>query len=483
MLPFAKDLSSGLKRFARFAAAAAFACSAPHIAHSAPAAQPPNVVLILVDDYGWADLGCYGSRFYETPNMDRLARQGMRFTNAYAACAVCSPSRAAIQTGLYPARLHLTDWIPGEGDNHKGNALLVPNWTKYLSTSYDTLAKALARQGYFSGSIGKWHLGGKEITPQAHGFQVNVGGGTPGHPPTYFWPYKKKGKGLPGLEEGGHPGEYLNDRLTSEAVTFIRQNKQKPFFLYLAHYAVHVPLEAKPEMIAKYKAKPNDSPQKNPTYAAMVESVDQGIGRVLDALDEQGLTSNTLVLLTSDNGGLWPNATCNAPLRAGKCYPYEGGIRVPLIVRWPGRVAPGSQCSEPVSGMDFYPTLMQAVGTAKDTPTSPTVDGVSLMPLLTQTGSLKRDALYWHYPHYWHGDEVRPWGAVRAGNWKLIEFYEDMRVELYDLSKDPSEKSDLAASMPAKASELREKLHAWRKSVDAQMPLPNPKAQDTNTSR
>jgi len=438
----------------------------------------PNIVFILVDDLGWADVGCFGSRYYETPNIDCLAAQGMRFTDAYAACAVCSPTRASILTGKYPARLHLTNWIPGEGDapTHR---LRVPEWRQFLPLEEVTIAQALKSAGYVSASIGKWHLGGRPYWPEHHGFDLNIAGSYLGSPPSYFWPYQAGGNAMPDLKEGGHEGEYLTDRLTDEAEKFIDRNKDRPFFLYFAHYAVHIPLQAKPAVLEKYKAKTPVGGQKNPVYAAMVESVDDSVGRIQRKLQSLGITDRTLIVFMSDNGGYWPGATSNAPLRAGKAYPYEGGTREPLIVKWPGRIKPGTTCSMPVCSIDFFPTLLEIAGVKPPV----AVDGLSFVPLLRQTGSLQRDALYWHYPHYCWNALIRPFGAVRAGQWKLIEFYEDLRVELYNLKDDLGESRDLAADNPSKAAELREMLHRWRKSVGAQMPTSNPKYHPTRPPR
>jgi arylsulfatase A-like enzyme len=446
------------------------ALSSGHITSGLAAeAKRPNIVFILVDDLGWADVGCFGSKFYETPNIDRLATQGMRFTDAYAACAVCSPTRASIMTGKYPARLHLTDWIPGE-PNRPAHALRSPEWRKYLPLEEVTIAKALKPAGYICASIGKWHLGGPKYYPEHQGFDLNIAGCDIGRPATYFWPYEGGTQTVPGLQVGGRKGEYLTDRLTDAAERFIEQNKDRPFFLYFAHYAVHVPLQAKPAVVAKYKAKAPPGGQTNAVYAAMVESVDDSVGRILRKLEELGIAANTVVVFMSDNGGLWPESTSNAPLRAGKGYPYEGGVREPLIIRWPGTTQPGATCSVPVSSIDFFPTLLKIAGVKAPGP----VDGLSLVPLLKQTGVPEREALFWHYPHYWGGNRVQPFGAVRAGDWKLIEFYETMAVELYNLKDDPGETRDLSKEKPEKAVELRERLHHWRQSLDAQMPTPNP---------
>lgn len=436
-------------------------------AGKAAEAKRPNFVFILVDDLGWADVGCFGSKYYSTPNIDKLAGQGMRFTDAYAACAVCSPTRASIMTGKYPARLHLTDWIPGEGDA-PAHPLRIPEWRKYLPLEEVTIAEALKPAGYICASIGKWHLGGPQFNPEHQGFDLNIAGGDIGHPASYFWPYEGKTHTVPGLKTGGSAGEYLTDRLTVAAERFIEQNKDRPFFLYLPHYAVHRPLEAKPAVTAKYQGKAPPGGQTNAVYAAMIESVDDSVGRIQRKLEALGLAGNTVVVFMSDNGGLWPQSTSNAPLRAGKGYPYEGGIREPLLIKWPGTARPGTTCSVPVSSVDFFPTLVEMAGVRLPGP----VDGRSLVPLLKGTASLSREALFWHYPHYWGGPRVQPYGAVRAGDWKLIEFYEDMRAELYNLKDDLSETRDLARAQPGKAAELRALLHNWRESVDAQMPAP-----------
>jgi len=306
--------------------------------------------------------------------------------------------------------------------------------------------------------------------PEHQGFDLNVAGGDIGHPASYFWPYEGRTHTVPGLKDGGQAGEYLTDRLTDAAERFLEQNKAKPFFLYFPHYAVHRPLEGKREVVAEYRARPPHGGQTNAIYAAMVESVDDSVGRILRKLDALGLAGNTVVVFMSDNGGLWPQSTVNAPLRAGKGYPYEGGIREPMIVKWPGVTPPGTTCAVPVSSVDFLPTLFEIADVELPGP----VDGLSLVPLLKRSGSLRREALFWHYPHYWNNSRVRPYGIVRAGDWKLIEFYEDMRMELYNLRDDPNEARDLAREDPAKAFELRGLLHNWRRSVHAQMPIPNP---------
>jgi arylsulfatase A-like enzyme len=428
-----------------------------------------NVVFILIDDMGWRDLGCYGSTFYETPNIDRLAAQGMRFTNAYAACPVCSPTRASIMTGKYPARLHLTDWIPGRKQWPTAR-VLTPQFNQQLPLEEITIAEALKPEGYATASIGKWHLGDKGFLPQDQGFDVNVAGSKAGSTSSYFAPYP-----LDNIE--GPAGEYLTDRLTDEAIKFVTHNKERPFFLYLPHYAVHLPLQAKQKLIEKYQAKTPKDGQKDPVYAAMIDSLDQGVGRLMKSLDDLNLTGKTVVFFMSDNGGVifegrrQEPVTSNAPLRAGKGHLYEGGIREPMFVRWPGVVKPGSQCDTPVSSIDFFPTIVEMAGIRKVP--AHDVDGVSFTSLLKGAGALKRDAIYWHYPHYSNQGGV-PGGAVRQGDYKLIEFYGDSKVELYNLRNDIGEQHDLSRSEPQKAARLRQMLHDWRKSVDAVMPTPNP---------
>lgn len=438
---------------------------------AAPRRRPPNIVLILADDLGWTDLGCFGSTFYETPNIDRLAQQGMRFTNAYAACPVCSPTRASIMTGKYPARLHVTDWIPGR--TPPGLKMRIPEWTPYLPLNEVTIAEALKPAGYVSGIAGKWHLGDEDYYPEKQGFDWNFGGCHLGAPPSYFYPYK-----IPNIRSG-KPGEYLTDRLTDETLGFIDTSKSQPFFLYFAQYAVHTPVQGKPEMTAHYRTKvrPGQA-HSHPEYAAMIQSMDESVGRVMRKLEELKLADNTIVIFASDNGGVVGrrHITSNEPLREEKSTLYEGGIRVPLIVRWPGAVKPGGVSETPVSSVDFFPTIMEMTGGS-----APAVDGVSLVPLLRQQGSLKRSSLYWHYPHYnFHQPLIptRPCGAIRKGDFKLIEFYEDGFRELYNLREDIGERKNLASAMPEKAEELRRNLDAWRKSVGAQMPVATPENYD-----
>ncbi len=425
--------------------------------------RKPNFVFVLMDDLGWRDVGCYGSIFYETPNIDRLAAEGMKFTDAYAACPVCSPTRASILTGRYPAPLHLTNWIPGHA--RPKAKLRVPEFNQQLPLEEMSIAEALRREGYVSASVGKWHLGREPFYPEKQGFDFSFGGTHRGSPPSYFYPYK-----IPTIATG-REGEYLTDRLTEEAERFIERNREKPFFLYLPHYAVHTPLAAKPELAAKYEAKVKPGQdQNNPTYAAMIQSMDESVGRIMAKLRELGIADRTIVVFTSDNGGL-ARVTSNAPLRAGKGTLYEGGIRVPLIVRFPGAVVAGSACDVPVTSVDFYPTVLEIAGLRSDA--AQRFDGVSLLPLLKQSGGLGRDSVYWHYPHY-HPGGATPGGAIRWKNYKLIEFFEDGHVELYNLEEDIGEQNDLARKMPRMAEKLRKLLNDWRKSVDAAMPTANP---------
>jgi arylsulfatase A-like enzyme len=440
------------------------ATAAAPLARSAQV-KPLNFVFILIDDMGWRDCAPYGSEYYETPNIQRLAAEGVRFTNAYAACPVCSPTRGAILTGKYPARLQLTDWIPGRRQ-HATARLLVPEFNQQLPLTERTIAEALKPSGYRTASIGKWHLGGDGFDPTMQGFDLNIAGTFRGSPPGYFGPFD-----LPNLN-GGTKQDELSGLLAGKAEEYLEQNRDRPFFLYLPHFAVHTPLQARQELIAKYEKKPR--PQGHPVYGAMVETMDAAVGRVLRKLDELGIADRTVVFFTSDNGGLRYEGrreipvTDNSPARAGKGHLYEGGIRVPLIIRWPGVAKTGSTCGAPVTSTDFFSTILEMAGPVGRTP-----DGTSLVPLLKGGNRLGRSALFWHYPHY-SNQGGAPGGAVRRGDWKLIEFYEDKRIELYNLSNDPGEKTNLARREAKRAAELRAALHEWRGSVRAAMPQDNP---------
>lgn len=444
------------------------------LATTAPCPAAPNVIVIVADDLGWADLACYGSKYHRTPNLDRLAAAGMRFTESYSACPVCSPTRAALMTGKYPARLHLTDWLPGRGDR-PAHRLARPAFRQELPLEEVTIAEMLHAAGYTTGEIGKWHLGGAGFEPSKQGFDFTLAGDDTGSPRSYFAPYEKDGRRIPGLADAPE-GEYLTDRLTAAACEFVSANRERPFFLYLPHYAVHTPLAAPVPLIDEFRSASPHSRPNNPIYAAMLASLDAGVGRLLDLLDELKIADNTIVVFTSDNGGLatveGPNtpATSNAPLREGKGYLYEGGIRVPLIVKWPGVTRAGSESSIPVSSIDLLPTLAEACGAKLSAP----VDGVSLVTVLRGGESLERDALFWHYPHY-SNQGGRPGGAIRRGVFKLIEFYEQGRLELFDVRRDPSENVNLALERPELTAELQSQLAAWRSQVGAQMMEPNPK--------
>jgi len=426
------------------------------------AADPrPNVIVVLVDDMGWKDLSCQGSDFYETPHIDRLAASGMRFTSGYAACTVCSPTRAALLTGMYPARLHVTDWIAGH--ERPQAQLRIPAWTKHLPREAVTIAERLQAAGYATASIGKWHLGGADFSPPCQGFDLNRGGTDKGQPPSYFAPY-----GIETLPDGP-PGEYLTDREAAEAVSFIEANRDRPFLLYLPHHGVHAPIQAKPEVAARYAAKRPGIPPKLAAYAAMVESVDEAVGSILAVLDRLGLRERTAIFFTSDNGGQ-ASITDMRPLRAGKGSPWEGGVRVPFIVSWPGVTQPGTTSDLPVITPDIAATILDLTAAGSD-PAQP-LDGTSLAGVL-RGGGLDRDAISWHYPHY-HPGGATPYSAIRSGPWRLVHFYEDDRDELYDLEADPGETTDLAGAQPDTTADLRRTLAAWLTAVGGQVPTPNP---------
>ena len=462
---------------------------------AARAAPPrrPSFIFILVDDLGWRDLGCYGSTFYETPNVDRLARTGMRFTDAYAACPVCSPTRASIMAGKYPARMGTTDWFgapqPANARRRSKDRRLFPApYVDRLPHDEVTVAEALKAAGYATFFAGKWHLGPEGFWPEDQGFDVNRGGIQRGGPyggGKYFSPY-----GNARLADGP-PGEHLPDRLATETVKFIEANRKGPFMAYLSFYSVHTPLMSRGDLKEKYLRKRKSLGIEGPTwgterarkvrlvqehavYAGMVEAMDQAVGKVLGALDRLGLAEDTVVFFMSDNGGLSTSEgspTSNLPLRAGKGWMYEGGIREPMIVRWPGVTRAGGTCGTPVTSTDFYPTILEIAGL----PRRPTqhMDGVSLAPLL-KGKKLDRGPLFWHYPHYGNQGGA-PSGAIRDGDWKLIEWFEDGRVELFNLRDDIGEKRDLADEYPYRAGVLLAKLDAWRAEVGAKMPTPNPR--------
>ena len=493
--------------------------------------EKPNVIFFLADDLGWSDLGCYGSRFYDTPNIDRFAKEGVRFTNAYSACHVSSPTRASIMTGKYPATLHLTDWLPGRRD-FPFQRLKNPEINQHLPYEEVTIAEALKEHGYRTAIYGKWHLGEDPSNPMAHGFDVHVPDWAKGWPNGgYHSPFK-----LEGITD--KEGDYLTDRLTDEALKFIENSKGHPFFLYLSHFAVHDPVEGREDLVKKYEEKlkklpPPEGPryilegnpdelapinlenkgkyqnneyqdfsklsnrmskikqrQDNVQFAAMVESVDESLGRILDKLKELGLNDNTIVIFFSDNGGrsaatfrrseriVTDNmldkglSTSNLPLRGGKGWLYEGGIRVPMILKWPRHEMKGKECNIPVISIDFYPTIMEMLGL--QVPEKQKVDGISIVPLLKGEQKLDRDAIYWHFPHYSNHGMQSPGGAIRSGDYKLLEYYENYSVQLFNLMEDVGEQHDISASNPEIVNKLRSKLHRWRDKVNAQMMGPNP---------
>lgn len=432
-----------------------------------PAAEPPpNILFILIDDLGWMDLRVQGNSAVHTPHIDRLAAEGMRFTDAYAAASVCSPTRAAILTGLAPARLHITNHIPDQERFIPENPKLLPAFMlDHLPPKHETIAERLKRVGYTTAFFGKWHLSGSgrglpEFEPTAQGFDLNIGGCAFGGPPTFFDPYR-----IPHLPPR-KTGEYLPERLADESIVFMKQNRTKPFMIFLWNYTVHWPMEAPEELIQKYGG--HKGPGLNDSrYGAMIEAMDSAIGRVLKSLDDLKLRDNTLVIFTSDNGG-YSGVADNRPLRAGKGDLYEGGLRVPLIVRWPGIVKPGSISHVPVISMDFFPTLLEAAHVS-GTPNEQ-FDGESLIPIFRQSGGLNREALYFHYPNYaWHRSN-RLGGAIRKGRYKLIERFDDGTLELFDLKSDLSETRNLAEDDPNTAGTMAEQLKRWRTVVKARMP-------------
>jgi len=433
----------------------------------------PNIIYVNVDDMGWSDPGFMGSTYHETPNIDRLAGEGMVFTNAYAPASNCAPSRACCLTGNYTPR-HGVYTVKNSDRGRSEHRRLVPTPnTLFIDKGKPTMASVLRDAGYATCHVGKFHVG---ENPLDYGFDVNIGGGHWGNPRSYFSPY-----GGPDNLPADEDGEYLTDRLATESIDFIRAHSDGPFFLYLATYTVHTPLQAKEEVIEKYRGKPPTDKHSNPTYAAMVDSLDENIGRIMSALDELGLADDTLVLFTSDNGGVY-EITKQWPLRAGKGSYYEGGVREPMIVRWPGVVEPGSACDIPVIGIDFLPTFAEAAGAE-----CPEVDGVSMVPLLTGEGAFPERPLFWHFPVYLQNGNpesrdmlfrTRPGSAVREGDWKLIEYFEDGALELYNLADDVGERRNLAETEEEKARALRETLVEWRSETNAPVPTaPNPEYQ------
>jgi len=444
--------------------------------------KPPNIVFFLIDDLGWADLGCYGSQLFETPNIDQLASDGMRFTDAYATSPVCMPARLSIMTGHYPQRYGVT-WI------HKGtsNSLKVqaPESDLGMPLEAITIAEVLKSYGYATFFAGKWHLStSPEEHPEFQGFDVNIGGHWAGVPGSYFYPYERKQRpstNVPDLEDG-EPGEYLTDRLTDESIRFINEHYREPFFLYLSHYAVHAPIQSKAEKRTKYLKKINDLVDSNKNipqpllkeilenassyaaYAGMVESVDESVGRIVEHVKVLGLENDTVFIFTSDNGGYMSNY----PLRGKKSFVWEGGIRVPLIVKWKGKIEAGSECVVPVVSNDFFPTMQDMTGN----PINEGLDGVSLLPLLKGELRYQNRPIFWHSPHYHQIYGASPAGSIRQGDYKLIQCLEDNHYKLYKISEDIGETKDLAEQMPEKVKALEVLLNEWRKKVNARMPTP-----------
>ncbi len=466
--------------------------------------KSPNVVLMLADDLGWADLGYLGSTFYETPNLDALAKRGALFTDAYAASPVCSPTRASILTGKYPSRIGMSYLAGTSGPSGKSFKLAPPPVVGNIPPEDTTLAEALKAHGYTTAHIGKWHLQGhgergNAHFPDKHGFDINIAGTKTGQPGSYHFPYKSSSNPETDVPDmaGGQDGDFLTDAITTKAISFMKDHKDQPFFLNLCYFAVHTPIEAKEDKLAKYRAKAKSPAfakvageaipehqsfttpqQRNPDYAALLESLDDNVGRIMAALKDLGIDDNTIVIFTSDNGGLstGPNPrfpTSNLPLRAGKGWLYEGGIRVPLIIDYPGKIAQGIRLAEPVVSPDIYPTILALAGL----PPLPDqhVDGVSLAPLLEgKQASLDREAIYFHFPHYHHINTMGPSGAVRAGDYKLIEVFETGKKELYNVRDDIGETRDLFNDKPELAAKLSAMLENWRKSSGAQMATLNP---------
>ena len=455
---------------------------------SCKANHPPNLVFILVDDLGWSDLGYSGSSFYESPNIDALSMESVQFTHAYAAGSVCSPSRAAIMSGKHPARVDITDWIPGS--DPMDEKLIGPEDLFELPLGEQTLAEAFRDGGYETFFAGKWHLGSHDFYPEDQGFNMNMGGHEKGSPPGgYYSPYKN-----PKLTDGPE-GEYLPDRLTDESIQFLQTEREQPFFLFLSYYTVHTPIQASKKHLPKFqeKLKSLNNPQKSqrvegrgitrldqyhPKYASMVYAMDENVGRLINALKENGLYDNTILVFTSDNGGLStldstrrrPAPTSVTPLRGGKGWLYEGGIRVPLLIK-PAQYRKANRIvDEAVIGHDLYPTVLSLAG--MQIPEGQQIDGLDLSPMIHEIGHLDRNELFWHYPHY-HGSGWTPGAAIRQGDWKLIEFYETEAIELYNLADDLAESYNLAEEQVEKANELRERLNSLQDTLNAKRPWIN----------
>jgi len=448
-------------------------------------ARDMNVVFILVDDWGITDAAVLGSDFFETPVIDQFAEQSLMFTQAYSASPVCSPTRAAILTGKSPARLDMTIWHENAvSGGPKDRPLLEAKAQPNLPREEVTLADMFKRRNYYTAHIGKWHLGTAAYYPETQGYDLNVGATYWGAPASFFYPYRGTWSATdPEMRYvpvgPGRNGDYLTDRLTDHAVQTIREHQDEPFFVSQWFHTVHTPIQGKPELVERFKNKLPGARHSHPGYAAMVASLDENVGRVLQTLEELQLADDTVVILTSDNGGVdFPSRkagnrvpTVNTPWRSGKGTLYEGGIRVPLMIRWPGRTTSGTSCDELVTSEDFFPTFAEGLNLSNDAPTE--LDGTSLVTLLNNPGAeLDRDTLFWHYPHYY--PRMTPGSAIRSGGWKLIHSYEDDRVELFNLANDPSETTDVAEDHPDRVNQLRTRLDAWRESTGANVPIANP---------
>lgn len=456
----------------------------------------PNFLFIMVDDLGWSDLGCYNADLHETPNIDAFAKSSIRFTNAYAAAPVCTPTRASLYSGKSPAKLDMTVWREAAKNTLFDQKMIPPDVQENLHLAEVTISETLKKAGYLTAHLGKWHVGDGEHFPELQGFDIDVGATVWGCPPTFFYPYRGEIYGsqryTPGLEKDAsgqynldRDGEYLTDRLTDEAIAIMERFKDESFFVNLCYYTVHTPIEAKADIVKYYqeKLKPGMSHQ-NAIYAAMVHILDENIGKLLTKLDELNLTKNTIVVFTSDNGGYineWDGNTVtnNAPLRSGKGALYEGGIRIPTMIRWPGVTTPGATCDYPVTTQDFYPTLLEMTNLNGDPKQVQEFEGSSLVPVLKNSqAKIEQRAMYWHYPHYY--STTTPVSAIRLGDWKLLEFFEDNHLELYNLKEDIGEQNNLAKTNPQKTAELQKLLTRWRKNVNAAMPRPNPEYQYNN---
>ena len=436
--------------------------------------SPPNIIFILADDLGYSQLGCYGSDYYQTPHIDNLAKEGIRFTNAYAACSVCSPTRASIMTGKYPARLHLTDFIPG--NNKTDYSLSQPDWQKFLPLEEVTVAELLKEKGYRTALFGKWHLSVEKMPPESLPYNPDKQGFDES-----FVTYKPSGNMIQPWQSPENDAHNV-DTITNLALDFMERNKNHPFFLFVSHNTIHAPVKEKAASIQKYaKLKASEKPENNPVLGAMIERLDNSCGKIFNKVNELGLDENTIVIFFSDNGGFEKDAA-QTPLRRGKGWLYEGGIREPFIVKWKDMIKPQTTSASLVSSIDFLPTFLELAGVAN---IPQNVDGESIVPALKDPSAEVHQTLYWHFPHYHNGP---PCGAVRDGKWKLIEWYEGSLLgdskhafELYDLESDEGETTNVAETMKAKTEELAGKLKNWRKEVNAQMPVPNPNNKENNS--